>query len=145
MKLNWGYKILLVYAVFVIGIMFLVFKSTRQKYDLVQDDYYAKELKYQNVIDASKRAKNLGGDLNTIRKGGHLIIALPKAFNNLIATGTAHLYYAADQNKDISKAFSTSNGSFEMELLTMMSGVYTLKLDVVMNGEQYYYEQKLTF
>ena len=70
MKFNWGYKILLVYGLFVIGIMFLVFKSTQQKYDLVQKDYYADELKYQNVIDASQKAKDLGGELKTDVGGG---------------------------------------------------------------------------
>lgn len=145
MKFNWGYKILLVYGLFVVGIMFLVYKSNQQKFDLVQKDYYADELKYQNVINASQKAKDLGGELKTIRQGGHLVVALPQGFHKSTVKGTAHLYYAADEKRDISKEFVTSNGEFEMELLTMMSGSYTLKLNVEMNGEQYYYEQKIFF
>ena len=145
MKFNWGYKILLVYGVFVLGIMLLVYKSSQQKFDLVQKDYYADELKFQNVIDASQKAKDLGGELKTLRQGGHLVISLPAGFDNKAAKGTAHLYYAADEKKDISKDFVTSNGEFQMELLTMMSGAYTLKLNVEMNGVQYYYEQKIFF
>jgi hypothetical protein len=141
MKFNWGYKILLVYGLFVVGIMFLVYKSTQQKFDLVQKDYYADELKYQQVINASQKAKDLGGELKTLKKGGHLIIALPAGFHQATVKGTAHLYYAADEKRDLSKDFVTSNGEFEMELMTMMSGAYTLKLNVEMNGEQYYYEQ----
>ena len=145
MKFNWGYKILLVYGLFVVGIMFLVYKSTQQKFDLVQKDYYADELKYQNVIDASQKAKDLGGELKTVRKGGHLVVELPAGFHQSAVKGTAHLYYAADEKRDILKEFASSNGEFDMELLTMMSGSYTLKLNVEMNGEQYYYEQKLFF
>jgi hypothetical protein len=145
MKFNWGYKILLVYGLFVIGIMFLVFKSTQQKYDLVQKDYYADELKYQNVIDASQKAKDLGGELNTERKGGHLFVSLPESFHKTTVKGTAHLYYAADDKRDISKEFVTTNGEFDMELLTLMGGAYTLKLNVEMDGVAYYYEQKLFF
>ncbi len=145
MKFNWGYKIIVIYGIFVIGILFLVYKSSQQKMDLVQKDYYADELKYQNVINASQNAKDIGGTLTTIRKGGHLLVGLPASFHNEKVKGVAHLYYAADETRDISKSFITSTGEFEMELLTMMSGYYTLKLDLDLNGKQYYYEQKLTF
>jgi hypothetical protein len=145
MKFNWGYKILLVYALFILGIMFLVYKSTQQKFELVQKDYYADELKYQNVIDASQKAKDLGGELKTIRKGGNLIVVLPDGFKHALVKGTAHLYYAADEKRDMSKSFETNSGEFNIALLTIMSGAYTLKLDVEMDGAQYYYEQKLFF
>jgi hypothetical protein len=145
MKFNWGYKILMVYGLFVVGMLFLVFKSTQQKYDLVQKDYYADELKYQQVINASAKAKALGGELKTERRGGHLIIALPAAFHQATVKGKAHLYYAADDKRDISKEFVTVNGEFDMELLTIMSGSYTLKLELEMEGVAYYYEQKLFF
>ena len=58
MKIHWGYKIMIVYLFFVVGMVVLVIKSTMQKFELVQPDYYADELKYQTVIDASQRAKN---------------------------------------------------------------------------------------
>jgi hypothetical protein len=145
MRLNWGYKIILVYGLFVLGMMFLVFKSTQQKYDLVQKDYYAEELKFQNVIDASQHAKNLGGELITSRQAGHLLITLPVGFQNAKVIGSAHLYYAADENKDINSVFETTNGKFKVELLSKMSGAYTLKLNVDMKGEQYYYEQRIFF
>ena len=145
MRLNWGYKIILVYSLFVLGIMFLVFKSTHQKYDLVQKDYYAEELKFQNVINASQHAKDLGGELMTSIQAGQLLVKLPSGFQNVNVKGTAHLYYAADENKDITKEFETSNGLFNVELLSKMSGAYTLKLNVVMKGEQYYYEQRIFF
>jgi hypothetical protein len=145
MKFNWGYKILLAYATFVIGIMFLVFMSTRQKYDLVQKDYYADELKYQQVIDAAKRAKELGGELKAESRGDHLIVFLPAAFQQATVKGTAHLYYAADDKRDILKSFVSTNGEFDMGLLTVKRGAYTWKLELEMNGITYYYEQKLFF
>lgn len=145
MKFNWGYKILVVYGLFVLGILFLVFKSNQQQFDLVQKDYYADELKYQDVIDASQKAKDFGGELIVVKKGGYLNVVLPVGFKNKAVKGVAHLYYAADEKKDITKKFETSNGEFSMELLTIMSGAYALKLNIVLNGEQYYYEQKIFF
>lgn len=145
MKMNWGYKIVLVYGIFVLGMMILVIKSSQQKYDFVQKDYYAEELKYQQVIDASKHSKDLGGEVKVFLENNHLVVELPVGFKKANVNGTAHLYYAADEKKDLIKAFSTSNGIVEMNLLTKAIGAYTLKLNVEMNGEKYYYEQKLFF
>ena len=143
--MNWGYKILSVYVLFIIGIMFLVYNSTQQKFDLVQPDYYAEELKYQNVINAEVKANELGGTLKTIRKEGYLMVILPSGFKNFNVNAAAHLYYAADEKRDIYKQFEVKNGVFQVDLPSNINGAYTLKLNVEMKGNQYYYEQKLFF
>ena len=143
MKIHWGYKIMIVYSFFVVGMLFLVIKSTMQKFELVQPDYYADELKYQTVIDASQRAKNFQVELNVQKQTGKLNIMLPKEFSNKRVTGKAHLYYAADIQKDIVKKFDTNNGTFTIETFSTTKGNYTLKLEVMKEGVSYYYEQKI--
>ena len=143
MKIHWGYKIMIVYLFFVVGMVVLVIKSTMQKFELVQPDYYADELKYQTVIDASQRAKNFQVELNVLKQAGKLNIMLPKEFSNKRVTGKAHLYYAADIQKDIVKKFDTNNGTFTIETFSTTKGNYTLKLEVMKEGVSYYYEQKI--
>ena len=143
MKIHWGYKIMIVYLFFVVGIVVLVIKSTMQKFELVQPDYYADELKYQTLIDASQRAKNFQVELNVQKQAGKLNIMLPKEFSNKKVTGKAHLYYAADIQKDIVKKFDTNNGTFTIETFSTTKGNYTLKLEVMKEGVSYYYEQKI--
>ena len=55
--MNWGYKIMIVYLVFVAGIAVMVYNSAMQNIDLVTPDYYAKELKYQEKIDETNVTK----------------------------------------------------------------------------------------
>ena len=143
MKIHWGYKIMIVYLFFVLGMVVLVIKSTMQKFELVQPDYYADELKYQTFIDASQRAKNFQVELNVQKQTGKLNIMLPKEFSNKRVTGKAHLYYAADIQKDIVKKFDTNNGTFTIETFSTTKGNYTLKLEVMKEGVSYYYEQKI--
>jgi hypothetical protein len=145
MKLNWGYKILIGYSLFVIGILFLGYKSTQLNFDLVEKDYYGKELKYQNVIDASGRATALGGILVANIQEGKLIIQFPDSLKGLTVKGLAYLYYPADAQKDLKKEFTTDKGLVEMELLTKTKGNYTLKLDIEKEGQKYYFEQKIFF
>lgn len=143
MKINWGHKILFVYSAFVMGMLFLVFKSNQQKFDLVQKDYYGEELKYQKVIDASQHAKEAGGKVMMQVTNGHMIITLPDTLKGKLCTGMAHLYFAADEQKDLKQNFTSSNGEIDMELLSTTKGNYTLKLQVEREGAHYYYEQKI--
>jgi hypothetical protein len=143
MKFNWGHKILIVYLVFVGGILLLVFKSSQQKFDLVQKDYYGAELKYQEVINATKRASELGIDLGLVVRGSFLHITLPPIFQQSETKGEVHLYCIADEKGDLKKKFKSNNGEFDLELLATMKGNYTLKLTVQNRGVDYYFEKKI--
>lgn len=57
--MNWGNKLLVTFIVFGAGMGVLVYKSMNTTYELVEKDYYKKELRYQEVIDGSNRANAL--------------------------------------------------------------------------------------
>lgn len=76
--MNWGYKILTVYIIFVAGILFLVFKSSFQKQDLVVHDYYEQELKFQQRIDETERANALSADVKYLIREKEIIISFPR-------------------------------------------------------------------
>ena len=143
MKFNWGHKILMVYLVFVGGILLLAFKSSQQKFDLVQQDYYGAELKYQSVINATKHASELGADLGVLVRGSYLQITLPPTFKKSETNGVAHLYCIADEKGDMTKQIKSNNGELVLALLKTMKGNYTLKLTVQNKGVDYYFEKKI--
>ena len=120
--MNWGYKILIVYLIFVAGIAVMVYKSTTQKIDLVTTDYYAKELKYQDRIDAVKRTGALTSKVTYEVKDQTITLLLPAEFESKEASGTVMLYYPADNSKDVNKDFTTGNSSW-----------YTLRMEKVRN------------
>ena len=143
MKFNWGHKILMVYLIFVCGILLLAFKSSQQKFDLVQQDYYGAELKYQSVINATKHASELGADLGVLVRGSYLHITLPPTFKKSETNGVAHLYCIADEKGDMTKEIKSNNGELVLALLKTMKGNYTLKLTVQNKGVDYYFEKKI--
>ena len=53
--MNWGNKIMLSFSVFVAIIITMVVVSMKQDVFLVSEDYYDKEVKYQNQIDKMKK------------------------------------------------------------------------------------------
>jgi hypothetical protein len=142
-KFNWGHKIIFIYGTFVVGILFMSYQSSKQKFDLVENDYYAAELKYQDVIDASARAKALGGELIVSQEGDSIKLVLPSVFKGVSVMGKAHLYYAADKQQDLSFDFETLNAIAAFKMNNQKKGNYTIKLDIKKSGVAYYYEQKI--
>ena len=66
MKINWGTGIVLAFIGFITFILYFVFRMStddRANHDLVTEEYYKKELSYQQEIDASKMATEM--NINT--------------------------------------------------------------------------------
>ena len=64
MKINFGVKVVIFYLAFVTLILTLVFKCINNKSELVTKDYYAKELAFQNRLDASARQAESNYNIN---------------------------------------------------------------------------------
>ena len=141
--MNWGYKILVVYGIFVLGIMFMVFKSSSQKMDLVTSDYYGKELKYQQIIDQTGRANELSEQVRYEIKDNVLQVFFPKDFAGKTVSGSVELYYPADENKDVKKDFSLQDTTFSMVISSANKGLHELHISWKADGKDYYLEKKI--
>lgn len=58
-KSSWGKGLFILYGGFVLFILSLVAIASLQDIDLVEDDYYQKEMDYQNQIERDRRARLL--------------------------------------------------------------------------------------
>jgi hypothetical protein len=141
--MNWGGKIIVVYGIFVAGILFLVAKSSMQKMDLVTTDYYAKELKYQDKIDEQKRVDALSDTIKYEIKNGKFSIVFPKDFSGKNIVGEAVLYAPSDENNDVKHPFSIENNIIDIPLTSVKIGFYNLHLTWKVDGVNYYYETKI--
>ena len=142
--MNWGYKILFVYLAFVVGILFLVFKVSGEKDDLVTADYYAQELKYQQRIDATNRGNALSAEVQEEVLGNRITLHFPKEFLNRKISGKALLYCPADENKDVNLNFSTSDGEAYLNIPNGRKGFFELQLNWEADSVTYYSVKKIT-
>lgn len=141
--MNWGTKILIVYVAFVLGIVFMVVKSSMQNTDLVTTNYYEKELKYQDKIDEIKRVSALSESLQYVIKGNSLILTFPKDFAGKKLTGEVVLYCPSDEKKDIKQRFSILNEAVQILIPANSKGLYELHLSWMDEGVTYYFEKKI--
>jgi nitrogen fixation protein FixH len=145
MKISWGHKILFVYLAFVAGIMFLVFKASQQKFDLVIPNYYDAELKFQNVIDDEQRVAELSAPPRITHSVNNVSIQLPNEFLSKEVKGELYLYRPSDAAKDLRKTFATNRSFVELTLDKDLSGAYEVKLSWQADGKTFYNEQRIFF
>lgn len=141
--MNWGYKIIFVYAIFVAGIVFMVVKSSFQNVDLVRPDYYEAELKYQETIDATQRANALSTKLKLTINDDTLKFVFPQEIRNTVAVANIWLYCIADVKKDVNKVFSVVDANLNMPLPAINKGLHDVKVSWEWNGQTYFSEQKI--
>ncbi len=145
MRINWGYKIFIGYSLFVIGILFLVIKANQQNYDLVTENYYEAELKYQDVIDQKSRVAALSAPPKISHTVNSVSIHLPGEFTNKNVKGEIYLYRPSDASKDIRKSFSTGECFYQVNLQKELSGSYQVNLSWEANGKTFLHESRIFF
>ena len=143
MRIGWGQKITFVYVLFVCGILFLVFQSSRQRVDLVTEQYYEEEIEYQKRIDESKRADALSERVKVTQAGNGLSVRLPAEFEGRNVTVKAHLYCPADERNDIRMETATLDRNFRLAWPQARKGLHILKLNWSSDGISYYTEENV--
>lgn len=96
---NWALGITLLYvgfACFIIGFFVI---STFNKVDLVEENYYDKEIAYQQHIDRVKRTKDLPSPMVWKREQDQLVLQFPKNLPGI--QGSLKLYRPSDSKNDI--------------------------------------------
>ena len=142
--MNWGNKLLVTFIVFGAGMGFLVYKAVNTNFELVEKEYYKKELRYQEVIDGTNRANALSDvvTLNQTDKG--IVLALPAEMEKQKVTGSVYFYCSYNSKKD--KQFELSVDEKGVQLLDVKyiaPGDYTAKINWNANGNNYYTERRI--
>lgn len=143
MKLNWGTKIALMYGGFVVLIMFLVIKSMKQDFQLVSDDYYQKEIKYQDVIDGSKNQAQLSAPIAIHANEQKVTLDFPADFTNQELKGSVQFYSSVNAKWDAKFPLKAIANSMDIDRTQLQKTRYTIKINWEAAGKKYYQEDSL--
>ncbi len=143
--MNWGYKILIGFSIFVIGMLCMVGIAMRQSNEMMDDNYYEKELKFQDKIDASKNLSAVVEKLSITDSGNVVVLQLPAATVASTTVGTIECIRSAEQKRDVRlKIDLDDKGKQVLPKTLFVNGIYQLRIDWVTNGTSYFHQQVLT-
>lgn len=148
MKINWGTGIVIAFIAFISFIMyFVVNMNVNKKYDhdLVTEDYYKKELEFQNDIDKETNAKNLVENLSWQKTTEGLVITFPETLIKENITGKVFLYRPSNKKFDFETELSLSNHNLLIPDKRLLDGRWNIKVDWQYNGKSYLYKKEIIY
>ena len=121
--------------------------NTNDKYDhdLVTEDYYAEELKYQNDIDKEQNAKLLSQNLTWKKTNEGIVVKFPENFDAKKITGNVFLYRPSNKQLDFEIPISLSNHNLLIPDKRLLGGRWNIKVDWQYNGKLYLFKKEILY
>ena len=145
MKINWGTGIAIFYTLFVIAMVSMVVKSTYHKAHLVQEDYFNKDLNYEEFRKKRQNATsvNISVDVKEQAKGQTLLLQFPSSMNN--AQGHVVLFRPSNKNLDQKIPLRlNANGAMEFPMKSrLLEGLWKVQLEWESDQVEYYKEEQI--
>ena len=144
MKFNWGTGIFIFIVIFMAACAAFFIFANRQDNSLVESDYYAKGLKYEEVLRKMRNTAALRESPGVRLEKGMLNINFPIDLKGKIVKGTVFLYRPSDRKLDqvIPLAYDTALLQ-QIPSAGLHKGKYIIKLDWTMNNKSFYFEKEI--
>lgn len=140
-KFNWGTGILIAIIVFMAITVVTVIFLMNQKVDLVTDNYYSKEIKYQQQIDRMNRTNEMDESVKINSENDFIRIVFPKSSNEKNIKGTIQFYRPSDSNKDFTLPLVIDSSDQQLvPSKILQKGYWKVKIDWTQDSLEYYKE-----
>ncbi len=148
MKLNWGTGIVLAFVGFIGFILFFVVRMSlddRSNHDLVTEDYYKKELVFQQDIDAMKKAKALSYPPRVEKTEAGMLIHFPVNMSPEKIEGKVSLYRPSNKHLDFDLPISVSKPNLLIPDKRLLDGRWDMEVRWTYEGETYLLRKSFTY
>lgn len=138
-NLNWGHGLAIALGCFMLFILFLIFifPMGKQNAEMISNNYYEEELKYQDIIDAKNNAAKLEKTPTYKATTEGLLITFPQTIKVDENVANFILFRTEDSNLDVKKEVTLQHNLFLIPAKVISKGSYTLKLKWTENKKPY--------
>jgi len=143
MKFNWGHGITVFFSIFVIIMLGVLYLSRQENIDLVTEDYYGAELKYQDKIDEFNNSKEKGFEVSHSKRNENLVLLFPEELKNGSSlNGEVYFYRPSDAAFDYTQSIVLNpEAELIVETSKLIAGYYIMKISFTFEEIPYYIEK----
>lgn len=148
MKINWGTGIVIAFICFISFIMYFVISmSTDDQYDhdLVNENYYEQELKYQNDIDKEKNGKALIENVSWHKSNQGIEIKFPANMTYSEIKGTVLLDRPSNKALDFKSDLNLKSNTFLIQKAYLLEGRWNLKVYWSYQDKDYLFKELIVY
>lgn len=142
--MNWGYRILIVIVLFIAGMGFMLSVAMKQKNEMIDDNYYVKELHHQEQIDAANNLSAMTERLVVAVSEDGIDLRIPAQARDAAVKGSVVFLRSSDQRLDKSFPMTLDeNGIQKFPAHNFVRGQYTLRVSWHNGNKAYYHEENV--
>ncbi len=148
MKINWGIGIVIGMALFICFILYMVITMSTQKeysHDLVTEDYYEKEMHYQNEIDAETNAITLSSNIKGLKTPEGWLLKFPDEIEPTKIKGTVFLYRPSNKQLDFDFPIELSGSNLLIPDERLLEGRWNITISWKYEDISYLYKNKIVY
>jgi hypothetical protein len=141
----WPVGLVLFFIVFTAYIIGFVIFASRQKMDLVREDYYDQEIRFQQQIDRVQRSTPVLADaaIDYDRAGDLVTVSLPAVSQNDIS-GTVSFYRPSDAGLDTNVKLGLDQaGRQSLNVRSLRAGLWKVRIQWKASGQEYFFEKPI--
>ena len=136
-----GNIILVGFGMMILFMCFLVYKSINNEAQMVNDNYYENELKFQERIDAKANGDAYTEAMKLGVTDGKLQIQIPTELSNKLTEGSITFYCISSKKEDKNLAIKANEtGLYAIDVIAWEKLSYIAKLTFECEGKKYYHE-----
>jgi len=141
----WPAGLVVFFIVFIAYIAGFIIFACRQKMDLVREDYYDQEIRFQQQIDRVQRSAPVLADADIAydRAGGLVTVRLPSVGHDEIS-GTVSFYRPSDASLDREVELGLDGaGNQSLSVRTLRAGLWKVRVQWKAAGGEYFFEKQI--
>lgn len=144
MKWNWGTGIFIVIVLFLGACAAFIIYSRGQKWSMVEEDYYPKELRHEEKLVKMRNANSLIDPLTVTMEQLNVVIRFPDVFKGKELKGKIDIYRPSDESLDLVIPLAPDTTLIQMIPLKRLSrGRYVVKVEWSSGGKDFFKEQDI--
>ena len=137
--MNWGNKIVVAFLCFVLFICGMVIHIFNQDFDLVAEDYYAREISYEQKLVKLANTEATGRSVSIKQEAEHILVEFP----DNSAKGTIEFYHPSKELFDKTFEIHLKNGAQIIAKEELIPGNYRININWSAEGKDFLQESKI--
>jgi hypothetical protein len=143
-KYNWGFGIVVTIVLFGIGTFVMVFISLRTNVDLVTEDYYEKELRYEEHIRLVKSTNALERPVAMDVTKEFVSFTFPKVDSPEKYSGTIFFFRPSNKRGDFLRTVNVDSSYVQQfNVADFTPGLWRAKMSWNVGSQQFYSEMPI--
>lgn len=140
--MNWGKGLTIAIIIIMLSFLGMVYISFRQTNEMIEDNYYDRELKYQDIINSKNRLNPYIEKLFIKDTANLISIELPSEISSSITEG--EILFLKMDNQRMDKKIQILQSKTYIPKSDFQKGIYHYKIKWINETDEYFHEDQFT-